>query len=85
MPRTYVRKTLHTSIDANSLIEAIKSIKVHKNSAYSVARAYNVPFKTLYRYIEKLDRQIPDVAAATDEQLLAFVQSITSPGGQTVC
>ena len=52
MPRYYAKH--ESSIDFSVVLEAIKQIKIHKNSIRSVAEAKNMSHATLARYVKKI-------------------------------
>lgn len=83
MPRNYVRKTTGTSIDIPNLVAAIKSIKKDGQSVYNVAGVHKLYPKTLYRYLQRIDKQFPDFSKVTDAQLTEFFSSV-SVGTKTV-
>lgn len=59
-------------------MRAIKEIKVNKKPITTVARAYNVPKSSMFRYIKKLDAIVPDVAELDDDELTSKIREIAS-------
>lgn len=84
MPKNYVKKKEDVPRDCRSIVDAIKDIKKDKKSVFSVAKSHNIPYRSLYRYIEKLDKEIPDVLQATDQELVDFVESLGTTGPKKV-
>jgi hypothetical protein len=61
MPRNYVKKGTGTPIDHADLVKALKEVKIEKKSGRTVATNYNIPKINLYRYIDLLDKEFPDL------------------------
>lgn len=74
-----------TRKDIATLITAVKQVKIDKQSIRSVAKLYQIPFKTLSRYITKISEKIPDITAIDDNTLEKNLKKIISRGPQTVC
>lgn len=64
--------------DFVSLLNAIKSIKIEKKSIRKASVAYELPLKSLARYIQKFDAEVPDISKESDQKLLEIVQRIAS-------
>ncbi|XP_053950936.1 uncharacterized protein LOC128858568 [Anastrepha ludens] len=61
MPRYYAKK--EKTIDFDNILEAIKLVKLHKNSIRQAAKAKNIPKSTLAWHISNFDKANIDVAA----------------------
>lgn len=72
------RKTDHGVNDLEALLNAVKAIKIDKKGLRATATAYKIPKSSLSRYIEKVDKEIPDIGAVDDEQLSTVLQDIAS-------
>lgn len=72
------RKTDQGVSDFDALMRAIKEIKVNKKPITTVARAYNVPKSSMFRYIKKLDAIVPDIAELDDDELTSKIREIAS-------
>ncbi|XP_031619250.1 uncharacterized protein LOC116338260 [Contarinia nasturtii] len=58
------------SIEPSILLEAVKRVKIGKESKKSVSLALKIPRTNLLRYLDNIERVIPDISVATDEDLL---------------
>lgn len=67
------------------LVAAIKLVLVEKRSQRQVSRDFGVPRSSLQRYVDHIKRSIPDVTAATDEELMGILDSSTTKGPIAVC
>lgn len=72
------RKTDHGVSDFDALMRAIKEIKVNNKPITTVARAYNIPKSSMFRYIQKLDAIVPDITELDDEELRSKIHEIAS-------
>jgi hypothetical protein len=57
------------------LIGAIKAVDIERQTVYYVSQSFKIPKTNLYRLMDHVDKQIPDVSSATDEQLLEIAKS----------
>lgn len=85
MPRKYVKKKEDSTPDADHLLNAIKEIRIEKNTVQSVSTARKIPKSSLFRYLKKIDKEFPDISKATDEEILQTICSITAHDGKPVC
>lgn len=72
------RKTNNGITDFGALLEAIKEVKVDKKPKKTIARAYNIPKSSFIRYIQKFDKEIPDITEVSDYVLLQTIRKIAS-------
>ncbi|KAL1493856.1 hypothetical protein ABEB36_009542 [Hypothenemus hampei] len=66
---TRKRKTRHGVTDFDTLLRAIKAVKIGKQSARSTARAFNIPKSSSCCYIKKVNTKISDVTKIADNDL----------------
>ena len=84
MPRVYKRKTDRGIKDFDKLEKAIKEIILEGKSIRSTANAYNIPFKSLARYIIKVRNKINDVSTVTENELVHAMRGVASYREHTV-
>jgi len=77
MVRAYKRKTKRCLSYKDSLLSAIKEVKLHGCKVSTVAEAYQIPRRTLTRYLKKLNGVIPTFDGLSDRDLLAHINSLT--------
>lgn len=75
---TRQRKTDRGVTDYVALIKAIKLVKCEGFSKIAAAEQHKIPKSSFYRYIDKLDEQIPDITKVDDNLLLKAVKKIAS-------
>lgn len=85
MPSKYVKKQDKPIVDASTLAEAIKAVKVGNKKVFAVANNFKIPKTNLYRYVAKVDEEKFDVATATEEQLMEFANACLGVGVKPVC
>lgn len=66
--------------DFDALLNAIKSIKIHKNSIRKAGAANNINFISLSRYVKKFDQKVADIKDISDEELKQVLRGIASYG-----
>lgn len=71
-------------IPSADLLIAIKRVLVNKESQRQVSKDLNIPRSSLQRYLDSVKRTIPDVTAATDEDLLEILDTSTTIGAHSV-
>lgn len=84
MPRKYVSKGLVTPIDCNKLVNAIKLVKNDAKTARSASVSYGINYRTLNRYIKRVDERFPSFFNVTDEELFAFLREKSTLGARPV-
>lgn len=82
MPRYYAKT--ESSVDFANVADAIKKIKIDKNSIRTVAAADKIPKSNLARYIKKIDEANIDVSTATNDELIEFLKVCVKHGAKTV-
>lgn len=85
MPRNYVRKTDKTAPNPETLLAAVKEVRVEKKFVKTVADAHSIGRTSFYRILNKVDEAFKDVSKVADEKLLEFIKSINSVGSPGVC
>lgn len=84
MNRIRPKKTRQEEKNIFALINAVKEVEVKKKSIRSTSKSYGIPFKSLSRYIKKINERIPDLSTADDATLEKNLNAIISRGPPTV-
>ena len=53
MPRTYKRKTERANIAPDTVLRAVRAVRIENRSIRSVARDFGIPFRSLTRYCSR--------------------------------
>lgn len=85
MPR-YVRKQRSEPLvfDAKKIVNAIKDMKKNKKTERAAASEHGIAKTSLHRYKDKIENQFPNFDAATDEEMIKFIESTAGWSTQTV-
>ncbi|XP_031639947.1 uncharacterized protein LOC116351929, partial [Contarinia nasturtii] len=73
------------SIDPSVLLEAVKRVKIGNESKKSVSKNFGIPRTTLLRHLDNIDRVIPNITVATDEDLMLVLDNGGTMGTTPVC
>ena len=85
MPSNYKKKTAYIAPDAQTLITALREIKIGRKSVLSISRTLHIPKTNLYRLVGAFDRKFKNNEIVTEEKLQEFVTlNSYSPGVKTV-
>jgi transposase-like protein len=53
MPRTYKRKTERANTAPDTVLRAVRAVRIENRSIRSVARDFGIPFRSLTRYCSR--------------------------------
>lgn len=68
------KKTETKTIDYDALVNALKAIKISKQSIRVAAAAFGMSKTSLARYVQKFDKEGKDIANMTDAEIDALVR-----------
>lgn len=72
------RKTDRGVTDYEALLNAIKAIKINKDSVTRAGEANYIPGRSMRRYSTKFDEKVANIADHSDEELLQILRGIAS-------
>lgn len=82
--RNYKKKTNDGFQDIETLLKAVKEVKIEKKSMYSVSIRYNIKKISFQNYIHKIDEHFPDISKISDDELSHKLTEIITSGKPTV-
>lgn len=83
MPRYYAKK--EKSVDFDNILDAIKLVKIHKNSIRQAAKVHNIPKSTLAWHIAIFDKATIDVATANVDVMKNLLKEHSTTGKTVSC
>lgn len=82
----YIRKQRSEPLifDAKKIVNAVKDLKIKKESERAAAREYGISKTSLRRYKNKIEMKFPIFDEAAEDEMIKFIASTAGWATQTV-